>query len=516
MPSLPTYDFSNLFVFDLANNHQGDVEHGVRIIREVAEVAKRHGVRAAVKFQYRQLDTFIHPSFQNSTDNKHIPRFRSTRLTREQNTRLFAEVREQGLIAMCTPFDEESATLVDQMGFDIIKIASCSARDWPLLEAVAQIGRPMVVSTAGLTLEQIDDLHSFLEHRGADFALMHCVAIYPTPDNAMNLNQIDMMRRRYGGRPIGWSTHEDPNNTSAVQLAYAKGARLFERHVGVTTDKIKLNAYSSTPEQLDRWIAAYKQAVAMAGSETRPPVPVAEAESLNSLQRGVFITRGAKGKTLLSRSHVFFAMPKHPDQLDSGQWRDGIVLKDAVDSGGALMLANIERPMEPRAMSINRVVHEVKALLNTANVPLNSEFQVEYSHHYSMERFREVGAVIINCFNRNYCKKIIVQLPGQTHPSHFHRRKEETFQVLHGVLEVDLDGRRKTLHPGDLCLIQPGVWHSFWSDTGVVFEEISTRHYNDDSFYKDKEINRMAREDRKTTVDNWGRWQVADKAGGLW
>jgi N-acetylneuraminate synthase len=157
----------------------------------------------------------------------------------------------------------------------------------------------------------------------------------------------------------------------------------------------------------------------------------------------------------------------------------------------------------------------VKALLNEANVRLSSEFEVEYSHHYSMERFREVGAVIINCVNRNYCKKIIVQLPGQTHPSHFHRRKEETFQVLHGILEVELDDRRKTLHPGDTCLVQPGVWHSFWSETGVVFEEISTRHYNDDSFYRDKALNAMPREQRKTVVDNWGRWQVLDKAGGL-
>jgi N-acetylneuraminate synthase len=509
------FDFRDLFVFDLANNHQGKVEHGRKIIAAMGENTRRHGVRGVLKFQFRHLDTFIHPAYRENTEHKHIQRFRSTRLSREEHGELLKEVRREGMLAMCTPFDEESAQQVLDMGFDIVKVASCSARDWPLLEKVAQLGLPTVVSTGGLSLAQIDDLSSFLEHRGVDFAMMHCVAIYPSPDETLNLNQIEMMHRRYRGRCIGWSTHEHPDNLAAPAVAVAKGAQLLERHVGMNADGIKLNAYSSTPEQVDRWIAAAKAAKAMCGSYGRPPSSDVEQESLQSLERGVYVNREVKGKTLLNRQAVFFAMPRLPGQLTSGAWRDGTVVKNYIQPGDALMLDNVETPTAPASAAIHKTVHEVKALLNEANVRLSSEFEVEYSHHYSMERFREVGAVIINCVNRNYCKKIIVQLPGQTHPSHFHRRKEETFQVLHGILEVELDDRRKTLHPGDTCLVQPGVWHSFWSETGVVFEEISTRHYNDDSFYRDKALNAMPREQRKTVVDNWGRWQVLDKAGGL-
>ena len=57
-------------------------------------------------------------------------------------------------------------------------------------------------------------------------------------------------------------------------------------------------------------------------------------------------------------------------------------------------------------------------------------------------------------------------------------------------------------------LIQPGVWHSFWTFTGCIFEEISTTHYNDDSFYADKSINELDRSQRKTVLDNWGRFQA--------
>ena len=114
-----------------------------------------------------------------------------------------------------------------------------------------------------------------------------------------------------------------------------------------------------------------------------------------------------------------------------------------------------------------------------------------------MKRFRKVGATIINCINREYCKKIIVMLPNQVHPPHFHKRKEETFQVLYGKLVVYLEGKKRILNTGETCLVQPGVWHSFMSNEECVFEEISTTHFNNDSFYKDKSINNLKRSQRK-------------------
>ena len=147
-------------------------------------------------------------------------------------------------------------------------------------------------------------------------------------------------------------------------------------------------------------------------------------------------------------------------------------------------------------------------MLNLAKIYLDTSFEIEYSHHYGIKNFRKTGALIINCINRKYCKKLIVMLPNQKHPAHYHERKEETFQVLNGSLDVYLDGKHKFLREGETCLIQPGVWHSFESKDGCIFEEISTTHYNNDSFYKDKKINEMERKDRKTIVENWGRFEI--------
>ena len=502
------FDFCDLFVFDMANNHQGDVDHGLKIVHQIGEVARKHGVKGVMKFQFRQLDSFIHPDHQNGSKAKHIDRFISTRLERKQYQALLDAVRAERMYAMCTPFDEESVDVIADMGFDFLKIASCSAKDWPLLEKVASACMPVIISTGGLQISEIDDVVSFFEHRGVPHAIMYCVSIYPIPDEEFHLNQIDILRRRYPKHVIGWSTHETPDNVLPGQLAVAKGARILERHVGVETEKIKLNTYSSTPAQVDRWIEACNYARKLCGGPQVRSVSEVEKESLDSLRRGVYLRKAIKKGVEVTRDDVYFAMPYCDGQLESGHWRDGIVTDADVPKDGPLMQAGIAIPEPSPFAVLKSAVHEVKALLNEACVELNSDFQIEFSHHYGMQNFREVGALIVNCINREYCKKIIVQLPGQRHPTHYHKRKEETFQVLYGVLESEIDGHRRTLHPGETALIQPGVWHRFWTDTGCVFEEVSTTHFNNDSVYNDRRINEMPREDRKTVAEHWGRFAM--------
>ncbi|MEM1274340.1 MAG: D-lyxose/D-mannose family sugar isomerase [Pseudomonadota bacterium] len=502
------FDFNDLFVLDLANNHQGDLEHGLRVIRECGTQIAALGVRAALKFQFRDLPDFVHPDDQKDSTNKHVPRFLSTRLPWNAYETMVAEVRAQGMLTMCTPFDESSVDQIERMGFDIIKVASCSAADWPLLERVAASGLPIIASTGGLLQHEVDALFSFFQHRACDFALMHCVSIYPTPDEACHLGNISGFRERYPSTVIGWSTHENPADTIHVGLAQALGARMFERHVGVETDTIKLNKYSATPEQVRAWIESWQRARTIIGDlERGTPVPE-EAAAISGLKRGIFMRSAAEKGQELSRDDVYFAFPYREGQLSSGQWSEGIEATDAVAQDAPLMPNAATMPERGRELVLKRAIHEVKALLTKARVPLSHDFTTEYSHHYGVEKFHETGVVMITVVNRDYAKKILVQLPGQSHPLHYHKLKEETFLVVSGELMIELDGQQRTLFPGDTLTVRPGIWHRFWTDTGCVFEEISTTAHKGDSVYRDPAINRLTNDERKTVVDHWGRFQL--------
>ena len=505
------FDFNNLFVLDLANNHQGNLNHGLKIIRECSKMVHKHKIRAAIKFQFRQYDSFIHPNHKENSDNKHIPRFLSTQLNQKEWQTLFDAVKDEGLLTMCTPFDNASVPIITDMGFDIIKVASCSAKDWPLLEDISFSSLPVIASTGGLKISDIDNLVSFFDHRGVAHALMHCVSIYPIPQDDFHLNHIDTLRQRYKNTTIGWSTHENQDDTVPVQIAMAKGAKMFERHVGLDTEEVKLNAYSSRPEQLDKWFEAYRYSEILCGSSKDRPITLVEQESLDGLQRGMFAKHNIEKGKLLSLSDVYFAMPFVNGQLSSEHWKSKTITSlKGIKKDAPIFPNEVNQKLPSKYKVLKDAIHEVKAMLNNASITLNSEFNIEFSHHHGVENFREVGALIIDCVNREYCKKLIVVLPGQKHPSHYHKRKEETFQALSGNFEYILDGHKKILKPGETALVQPGVWHEFWSKDGCIVEEISTTHFNDDSIYSDKTINDLERSKRKTIVKNWGRFELVE------
>ena len=90
---------------------------------------------------------------------------------------------------------------------------------------------------------------------------------------------------------------------------------------------------------------------------------------------------------------------------------------------------------------------------------------------------------MITVINREYCKKLIAVLPKQKHPEQYHQKKEETFHVLYGDVQLYLNGEHQELTIGNAITIQTEVRHSFKTKSGCVIEEISSTHYKDDSYY---------------------------------
>lgn len=491
-----------LFVLEMANNHMGDLDHGIRVIRAFGEVCRRFPFTFAFKLQYRDLDTFIHPAMQGRDDLKYIKRFNETRLTRAQFDLLVAEIRANGFLAMSTPFDEVSVDLIEAQQLDCIKIASCSMSDWPLLERVVHSTRPIIVSTAGASIDDIDRVVSFLAHREKTFAVLHCIGEYPTPDAHMHLSQVDYLQRRYPGVPIGFSTHENPDNTDIVKMALAKGARIFEKHVGLPTEQYPLNAYSASPEQVQRWLEAAQYALLLCGEgEQRLPLNPAEQASLQSLRRGVYARRSLAVGEVVQAADIYFAFPPVEGQLTANDWSKYSIFtaSEAIAADAPLAPGNTD--VRHIREKVSAIVQQAKAQLRAGHVVVPGRVDLEISHHYGLERFDEFGLTMLTVVNRGYCKKLLLLSPGQQHPEQYHLEKEETFHVLQGEMTLVLDGVERVCRPGDVVTVEPGVRHAFGSMGGAIIEEISSTHQGNDSFYTDETIN--ANRDRKTLLSYW-------------
>jgi sialic acid synthase SpsE/mannose-6-phosphate isomerase-like protein (cupin superfamily) len=444
-------DLPPLFIFEMANNHMGEVGHGLRVMRELAAAVRGLPFRFAVKLQYRDLDHFIHPDFRGRADVKYVKRFEETRLTEEEFLQLRAEMDTLGFIPVCTAFDEASVARVERHRYAVLKIGSCSFTDWPLLERAARFDGPIIASTAGATLEEIDRVVAFFTHRDKKLALMHCVAEYPTPDARLELNQIALLGARYPGVHVGYSTHERPTNTEAVQVAIALGARIFEE--------------------------------------------------LRSLQRAVFARRDLAAGEALSAENTFLAIPSGEGQLtatDLSKYTRWTAV-EPVAAGRPVQHALV-RESDARA-KVNEIVRTVKDILRHSAVVVPGRLELEISHHYGIERFDEFGASMVTLVNRTYCKKLIVVVPGQSHPEQWHDVKEETFHVLWGDLSLTLDGVERKLAKGDIVVVERGMRHAFTSRGGCVIEELSSTHEGADSFYTDPAVNQNR--SRKTYVTYW-------------
>ena len=494
---------NKLIVLEMANNHMGDIAHGFKVISDFGAVCRKFPeFKFAFKLQYRELDTFIHPSMRGRDDIKYIKRFSETKLTRENFDQLVSKIREEGFLAMATPFDNASITTIVEQKLDILKIASCSFTDWPLLEEAVAANLPIIASTAGAELSDIDKVVSFLAHRNKDFAIMHCVGEYPTADEKLHINQINLLQQRYPGVRIGFSTHEDPSNTDIVKMAVAKGATIFEKHVGVETEKYALNAYSASPLQIQAWLEAARYAFTVCGvGDQRLPENTAEKASLRSLRRGVFLRHDVKAGATITNDDVYFAFPPEDGQFTANDWSKYVqfTCSSKISKDAALTPTNAKR-MDTRD-TIWKIAQKVSNLIKESKITVPGGIDLEISHHYGLDKFDQVGLTMFTVVNRGYCKKLLVSLPGQQHPEQYHNKKEETFHVLHGEVHISLNGEKRVCFPGEVINVEPGVRHAFVSPTGSVIEEISSTHYKDDSYYTDESI--MNNKMRKTHLTYW-------------
>ncbi|MGD0814795.1 MAG: N-acetylneuraminate synthase family protein [Verrucomicrobiota bacterium] len=338
--------FEDLFVLEMANNHLGKLQRGLAIVDKFSKIIRFNNVRAAIKIQLRDVNTLIHKDFRQRSDIRYIKKTMQTALSVDDYTMLIAAIRKGGALPCATPFDETSVDLCVTLGVQIIKLASSDLNDWFLIEKIAKTRKPVIASTGGSSLKDIDDLVTFFQNRNIPLAINHCVSLYPTEDSELEMNQIDFLRERYPQVAVGFSTHEYHSWDASMYIAYAKGARTFERHIDIEDDGVQVSPYCSTPAQIDTWFKAYRKAKEMSGGgpQTKRIPPVAEIKYLDALVRGIYAKRDLPVGTPLTDEDVYLAIPLLKGQLSCRELMRGEVLLREVKKDAPLYIDDIDSP----------------------------------------------------------------------------------------------------------------------------------------------------------------------------
>jgi len=199
-------------------NHQGEIDKA----KQMVNVAVGAGA-TAVKFQYHIPDEEMIRHHVSDWLYESVSR---TRLDINQLRELRDYTTNKYLVFLCTPFSHKAAVeLADVV--PAFKIGSGELNNYPFLEAVAKLGKPMILSTGMSTLSEIETAVSIVSRYNVDFALMVCVSKYPAVAGDFNLNRIRILKERFGC-PVGFSDHSLDNHIAFA--AVAMGANIIEKH----------------------------------------------------------------------------------------------------------------------------------------------------------------------------------------------------------------------------------------------------------------------------------------------
>ncbi|MEZ0394858.1 MAG: N-acetylneuraminate synthase family protein [Anaerolineales bacterium] len=217
-------------IAEIGHNHQGDLEKAKDLFKAAAEC----GVDA-VKLQKRDNRTLFTRELYNKpydNENSFGPTYGAHRealeFGREEYLELQRYARELNVTMFATAFDHRSVDFLAELDMPAYKIASGDLKNIPLLKYVARVGKPIILSTGGGTLEDVQRAYDAIMPINSQLAILQCTSSYPAEHKDLNLRVIETYRRQFPENIIGFSDHE--NGIAMATAAYVLGARIIEQH----------------------------------------------------------------------------------------------------------------------------------------------------------------------------------------------------------------------------------------------------------------------------------------------
>jgi len=286
-------------------NHDGDLGTALRLVDAAAEAgvdavkfqtfsADRLATRGAPKAHYQLTTT-------DPTESQHSM-LKRLELDYEALVSVSERCRERGVTFLSTPFDEESADLLEPFGIPAFKISSGDLTNLPFLAHVAEKGLPMVVSTGMGTLAEVMAATDTVRKAGnRDLILLHCVSNYPAPPGAVNLRAMRTISEATGC-PVGYSDHTEGIDIAIA--AVARGASVVEKHFTLDRGRSGPDHQASIePGELKRMVRAIRSVEKSLGDGSKKPSEDEKATAHAARKSLVALRTILKGE-ILDRSSV--------------------------------------------------------------------------------------------------------------------------------------------------------------------------------------------------------------------
>lgn len=219
-------DHAPLVIAEVGINHEGSLSKALRLV----DAAKDAGAEV-VKFQCHITDKEMIPTDMRPgkiSKEKLWDIIKRCELTAAEELKVQAYCRKRGIMYLSTPFSREAADRLNGMGVPAFKIGSGECNNYPLLDHIARMGKPIILSTGMNDLPSIRKAAATIRRRGAPLALLHCTSMYPTPYEKVRLGALADLRDNFQGIPVGLSDHSMGIWTCLG--AVALGACVLEKH----------------------------------------------------------------------------------------------------------------------------------------------------------------------------------------------------------------------------------------------------------------------------------------------
>lgn len=302
-------DSAPYVIAEIGHNHQGDLG----VCKQMFEEAKRCGANA-VKLQKRDNKTLFTKQAYDAaynSENAFAPTYGEHREYLEFGEKEYVELKKLAedldIDFFSTAFDMRSADFLADLNMPMYKVASGDIKNTPLLKHIARKGKPVIMSTGGCSLEDVQRAVEAILPINSDLAILQCTAAYPCPPEKMNLRVISTYRELFKDQVIGLSDHQ--SGIAMALVAYTLGARIFEKHFTLNrASKGTDHAFSLEPQGLAKLVRDLNRAKTALGDGSKDLLDL-ETTPIVKMGKKIVAARDLKAGVVLSEEDLAFKCP---------------------------------------------------------------------------------------------------------------------------------------------------------------------------------------------------------------